>query len=94
MEQVVMWGMERDQSSPAFGEVVVGGPGQTPIFLWDKPGKFVKLSGALKHGDKVKVLDKKFKSGQMYYKVECTISHEGKDYPQCGWVSKRLIKND
>ena len=62
------------------------------IYLWKSKKGVMKadnLGGALKHGSEVEII-KRDPNGWVY--VETEIEHEGKMYPQKGFVKKSLIK--
>jgi len=61
------------------------------INLWKTTqGVYVadNLSGAVRHGEKVEVLERR---GD-WVKVYKMILHDGKEYPQKGWVKNSLIR--
>ena len=102
-----VWGIESDESSPAYGELVV-----KHIFLWKHPGglsiKGNFLTGVLPHGCDVEIKRKKIVGGALHYLVSG--SRRGDEVPETwldhltvepdqtmkqeGWVKHTLLKDD
>jgi len=77
-----LWGIEK-------GELVC-----PVIYLWKTKEGVMKadnLGGALKHGQKVEVKQVD-PEPDGWVKVYRMAVHEGKKYPQEGWVKKTLVK--
>ena len=79
-------GLDRYESSPSFGEVVV------PIILmWEKPGQGVTsvngLTGALPHDFEVTITKQKKHNGAAYSYIEGT--QDGNR--QVGWVRNTML---
>lgn len=88
-------GIERNPDSPMSGKLVLGGKGQIPIMLWREPGLPIKaenFTGAVAHGQELQVLRMKEHDGAEWYYVKCVVKHEGKSYPQKGWIRRPLLK--
>jgi hypothetical protein len=84
-----IWGEDRYLNSPYYGQVV-----NEIIILWQAPGLPVakeNMSGALAHGSYVQVVNKAEMRGKTWYKVLCSVQHDGRNYPQVGWVSERML---
>ena len=90
-------GIERNPASPEYGRQVLGGKGQIPIILWRRPGgmeiKEENFTGAVAHGQELKVIRGIEYEGEWWYYVTCSIRHEGRTYPQRGWVKRPLLKD-
>jgi hypothetical protein len=84
--------IDRYKASTAFGTQVL------PFAsLLDRPrqGHEAKhLTGALAHGAKVEVIDKRQDNGDIWCKVSATVTHEGKEYVQTGWVKRQFLQNE
>ena len=85
-----VWGIDRYRHSPYHGQVVT-----ETIHLWKEPGAqaaAVNMTGALAHGAFVWILAKKKHEGHDWYKVHANVEHDGKVYPQRGWVVDRMLR--
>lgn len=77
--------IDRYEHSPAYGEQVIDG-----VILWKMPGANLNensVSGAVKHGDEVRVITTTTYKGELWAKVECTA------YPkkQMGWLKSVFL---
>ena len=89
------WGIDRDPESSTFNELVVGGDKLMPIILWRVPGQIAdpeNVTGGLKHNQRVEILGRAIVNETKFVKVRKTVIHEGKKYPQTGWLSASLLK--
>ena len=78
-----LWGIDEH------GELVV-----PVINLWKSKKGIMEadnLGGALKHGQKIEILEEDSEP-EGWVKVYKMVIHEGKKYPQEGWVKKSLVK--
>jgi len=91
-----VWGIDRIDGSLSYGELVVH-----HIYLWSEPKILQwkdgdldpeKLTGALMHGFPVTVKDSRLADGIMFYFVKANVKHQGKRYPQEGWLPSSLLK--
>ena len=81
-------GIDRYEHSPTYGEQVVD-----VAILWIRPGapfKDVSVSGAIKHGDAVEVLEKKQYKQELWCKVSCTKYAD----EQAGWLKATLLEEE
>ena len=91
------WGIDRSRSSDTFGKLVLGGVNMMPIVLWNQPGAAPKqenVTGGLKHNQRVEIIGRTTFNGARFIKVRKTVIHEGKRYPQVGWLSETLLKRE
>ena len=85
-----VWGIDRYQHSPYHGQVVT-----ETVHLWNAAGAKMlaaNMTGALAHGAFVRILAKSKHQGHDWYKVHADVEHEGKLYPQDGWVVDRMLR--
>ena len=88
-------GVERNPSSDLYGRVVVGAHGTLPIVLWRRPGcelSAENVTGALAHNHKVTVTRRIMYKERPYYYVNADVRHDGKTYPQRGWLIGDLLR--
>jgi len=81
-KHATLWGMDEE------GEIVC-----PIIYLWKTRNGILdadNLGGALEHGDKVLAE----KSNDGWVKVFKNIKHEGKEYPQVGFIRDTLVRFD
>ena len=91
------WGIERNPSSAAFGEQVLGGEGQMPIILWSRPGCVAaaeNVTGAVKHGQTVELMRKVQYRDEMWWRVRTAVVHKGKKHMQRGWIKQTLLRRE
>jgi hypothetical protein len=66
--------------------------------LLDKPreGMIIagNVTGAVGHGQEVEILEKKQDNKALWCYVTCEVEHEGKAYPQKGWVKRQFLENE
>ena len=89
------WGIDRTPNSLTEGQLVLGKKGGMPIYFWRRPGapfKADSLTGAVLHNQEVTVKARVTYKEDVWYKVECKITHEGKTYWQRGWLKAALLK--
>ncbi len=89
------WGIDRNEASQHYGKLVLGGKNMLPIILWSRPGAPIdskNVKGALPHNERVKVIKTLYYKGKPWAKVSKTVDHDGRKYPQVGWLSATLLK--
>lgn len=83
-DRATLWGVERDETSPAYGEVVC-----PTINLWNATRR-TKVMGSLSHDTAVEILNSDVgDDGRLYYRVSGR-DRSGKIV--MGWVSSPFIK--
>ena len=68
-----------------------------PIILWKRPGAKLdaaNVTGGLMHNQRVEITSKTTYDGTRFVKVRKVVTHEGKKYPQSGWLSAKLLKRE
>lgn len=83
-------GVDRYEGSPSYGQLVL-----EQIYLWRNPYGATtadNLKGVLRDMDEVELVRYIDHEGERKYYVKAVVIHEGKTYPQSGWVSARLLE--
>ena len=94
------WGIERNPESDMAGKLVVGGKDMMPIIFWRSPGINVinanaeDITGAARHNQRVEIIGRTTFKGARFVKVRKMVIHDGKEYPQVGWLTASLLKRE
>ena len=91
------WGIDRNPDSAMVGKLVVGGKGMMPIIFWKSPGAKIdtkNVGGAARHNQRVEIIGRTTFKGSRFAKVRKMVIHDGKEYPQVGWLTASLLKRE